>query len=95
MKITQNKALQMIFDLKYLFTLFDGKSFSMYALDKNEMADQKAFIAKLLDDYKLVCSMLESQIDPFDYDICQPFMQSNITKCISKSNVGKKILSSF
>ena len=86
LKLTQNQALQIIFDLKYLFTLFDFKSYAT----SNE--NEKVKLSRMLDDYQSVTSQFESMIDPFDYDICLPFIQSNINKCITRSNVR---LSSF
>ena len=87
-KLTQNQALQIVFDLKFLYALFDFKSTGLYlnsAIHENTESNKK--FNKLIDEYKEVCSMLESFIDPFDYDICAPFIQSKISKCISRSAV--------
>ena len=70
-KLTQNQSLQMIFDLRFLYTLFDMKSCNQ---------------AEIHSHYKQVCGDLEGFIDPFDYDICMPFMQANITKSISRTS---------
>jgi hypothetical protein len=89
-KLTQNQSLQMLFDLRFLFNLFDLKSFhylSSSSSSQNMNDDLNKNHAKKLDQFRNVCSNLESLIDPFDYDICNPFMQSNITKSISRSLV--------
>lgn len=71
-KLTQNQAMQILFDLKFLFVLFDLK---LNLINKQPLQDE----------YKNICSQLESFIDPFDYDICTPFIQSNITKSIART----------
>ena len=75
-KITQNQALQMLFDIKFLFALFDIKA-NQTTNENNKQI--------LIEEFKSVCALLESLVDPFDYDICLPFMQSNITKAINRS----------
>ena len=85
-KITQNQALQMIFDLKFLYALFDLKS-SSFSTGLNENPTLNKVYNRVLDSYKNVCSLLETFIDPFDYDIVTPFMQSKISKCITRSAV--------
>lgn len=69
-RLTQNQSLQMIFDLRFLYTLFDMKTSNQ---------------SEVNEEYKQVLADLETFIDPFDYDICLPFMQSNITKSISRT----------
>lgn len=71
-KLTQNQAMQILFDIKFLFVLFDLK---LNLINKQSLQDE----------YKNICSQLESFIDPFDYDICIPFIQSNITKLIART----------
>lgn len=71
--ITQNNALQMIFDLKYLNLLFDIK--------ENTSSD-------LFNEYKLIYSDLETFIDPFDFDILTPFIQSNVNKAFARTSVS-------
>ncbi|RNA42051.1 conserved oligomeric Golgi complex subunit 1, partial [Brachionus plicatilis] len=82
-KITQNQSLQMLFDIKFLHTLFDLKP-SNYLNSTNESADRVETFNKIQQDFKEICSRVESLIDPFDYDICVPFLQSNISKAISR-----------
>lgn len=82
-KITQNQSLQMLFDIKFLNSLFDIKS-SNYLNSTNESNDRIEAFNKIQQDFKDVCSRLESLIDPFDYDICVPFLQSNISKAIAR-----------
>ena len=69
----------MLFDLKFLYILFDLK---VNLINKQQIQD----------DYKNVCSQLESFIDPFDYDICLPFIQSNINKSIARTSTLYGIL---
>jgi hypothetical protein len=71
--------MQMLFDLKFLYILFDLK---VTLINKQQIQD----------DYKNVCSQLESFIDPFDYDICLPFIQSNINKSIARTSTLYGIL---
>jgi hypothetical protein len=72
-KLTQNQSMQMLFDLKFLFVLFDLK---VNLLNKKHIQEE----------YNSVCAQLESLIDPFDYDICTPFIQSNINKSIVRTS---------
>lgn len=85
-KLTQNQALQFLFDLKYVFNLFDIKS--VLLAPKQETDDATIDPNKLLDDFKNVCTDLEALIDPFDYDICLPFLQSNVNKFVARSTVS-------
>ena len=95
-RLTQNQALQTVFDLKFLYALFDFKSTALYVnASSSEFADTNRKFNVLLDEYKEVCAMLESFIDPFDYDICAPFIQSKIAKCISRSAVGSDFVMNF
>lgn len=100
-KLTQNQSLQILFDLKFLFNLFDFKSISLsmnspllstsmsFSGSSNQI-DHEASLKlynKLNEEFKNVTDLYESLIDPFDYDICLPFMQSNIAKSITRSSV--------
>jgi hypothetical protein len=85
-KLTQNQALQFLFDLKYVFNLFDMKS--VLLTPKQETDEATVDPNKLLDDFKNVCTDLETLIDPFDYDICLPFLQSNVNKFVARSTVS-------
>lgn len=84
-KLTQNQSLQMLFDIRFLYTLFDLKSFQIMTTDKDN-------INRIQEEYKKLTSDLEGFIDPFDYDICSPFIQSNISKSISRSSALYGIL---
>ncbi len=86
-KLTQNQSLQMLFDLKFLYALFDLKSMTYSNNSSPSKDSNKILNLKLLDEYKELTNQLESLVDPFDYDICTPFMQSNISKAISRSTV--------
>jgi hypothetical protein len=50
-KITQNQALQMIFDLKFLYALFDVKS-SSFSSGLNENPTLNKLYNRVLDSYK-------------------------------------------
>ena len=87
-KLTQNQALQLLFDVKFLHALFDIKSTNVYLnVGSIENLELNKKFNHLIDDYKDVCSLIESFVDPFDYDICTPFIQSKISKFISRSAV--------
>lgn len=79
-KLTQNQSLQMLFDLRFLYSLFDLKSL---------VISDKTKITHIQSEYKKLSSDLEGFIDPFDYDICSPFIHSNISKAIARSSVIK------
>lgn len=88
LSLTQNQSLQIIFDLKYLFGLFEYKP-SLLASNTSEFDEQiNTKYAKLIEEYKKVSALYESLIDPFDYDICLPFMQSNVAKALARSSVS-------
>jgi len=76
--LTQNQALQILFDLRFMHSLFEIKSTS----DKN-----------ILTDFKMISADLEVLVDPFDYDICLPFIQSNIIKALARTSALYGILS--
>lgn len=89
-KMTQNQALQALFDIKFLFGLFDLKSIHFVTSSATATSDDQIMnkmFERVVEDYKGVCSRLESLVDPFDFDICSPFIQSNINKAISRSLV--------
>ena len=85
-KITQNQSLQILFDIKFLQSLFDLKS-ANYLNSTNESNNRVELFNKIQQDFSDVCSGFESLIDPFDYDICVPFLQSNISKATSRYSV--------
>lgn len=82
-KLTQNQSLQMLFDLRFLYSLFDLKSL---------VISDKTKITHIQSEYKKLSSDLEGFIDPFDYDICSPFIHSNISKAIARSSALYGIL---
>lgn len=82
-KITQNQSLQILFDIKFLHSLFDMKS-ANYLNSPNDSNDRAELFNRIQQDFNDVCSGFESLIDPFDYDICVPFLQSNISKATSR-----------
>lgn len=90
-KMTQNQALQALFDIKFLFGLFDLKSIHFVTSSATATPDDQIvnkMFERVVEEHKSLCSRLESLVDPFDFDICSPFIQSNINKAISRSLVS-------
>ena len=86
-RLTQNQSLQMLFDLKFLYSLFDIKS-NLLAANLNE-ANKSDMLLNIIDkEFKHICDELESFVDPFDYDICSPFIQSNVSKSMARTAVS-------
>lgn len=93
--ISQNQALQILFDLKFLSTLFDVKTIGMgpggsptshSSQDIEDDDETRKLALKLNEAFKNVTGLYESLVDPFDYDICMPFIQSNVSKCIARTS---------
>lgn len=95
--ITQNQALQILFDLKFMFIFFDIKSIGLAtssSFSSDHFNDEKLaqLAINLNDEFKNVTELFESFVDPFDYDICMPFIQSNVLKCIARTTVCKNAI---
>lgn len=95
--ISQNQALQILFDLKFLSTLFDVKTIGMgpggsptshSSQDIEDDDETRKLASKLNETFRNVTGLYESLVDPFDYDICMPFIQSNVSKCIARTSVS-------
>nr|XP_020463880.1 conserved oligomeric Golgi complex subunit 1 [Monopterus albus] len=74
--MTQNRALQMLFDLRYLNTTLgsrmeEGKS-SRFHQDSR---------------FHMVCDWLEGFIDPFDLDVFTPLMNANLNRLSQRTSV--------
>ena len=85
-RLTQNQSLQMLFDLKFLYSLFDIKS-NLLAANLNEATKSDMLLNTVDREFKHICDELEAFVDPFDYDICSPFIQSNVSKSMARSAV--------
>ena len=84
-RLTQNQALQVLFDLKFFCSLLDVKAF---VLSFDESSKLQTNVESLLSRVKETSTRLEALVDPFDLDICMPFIQSNVSKCVSRTAVS-------
>jgi hypothetical protein len=74
----EQKTKQILTQNQSLQTLFDLKFlFAFFDVKSDELSDK----------FKQVTGQYESLIDPFDFDICMPFIQSNITKSVIRTSV--------
>lgn len=74
----EQKTKQILTQNQSLQTLFDLKFlFAFFDVKSDELSDK----------FKRVTGQYESLIDPFDFDICMPFIQSNITKSVIRTSV--------
>ncbi|XP_053231403.1 conserved oligomeric Golgi complex subunit 1 [Podarcis raffonei] len=74
--ITQNRALQLLYDLRYLNIVLTTKSEDM----KGSRNKQDSRIEKEVD-------FLESYIDPFDLDVFTPHLNSNLNRLVQRTSV--------
>ncbi|XP_060127941.1 conserved oligomeric Golgi complex subunit 1 isoform X3 [Zootoca vivipara] len=74
--ITQNRALQLLYDLRYLNIVLTTKSEDM----KGSRNKQDSRIEKEID-------FLESYIDPFDLDVFTPHLNSNLNRLVQRTSV--------
>ncbi|XP_077389939.1 conserved oligomeric Golgi complex subunit 1 isoform X1 [Festucalex cinctus] len=74
--MTQNRALQLMFDLRYLNTTLSSN-----------MEDGKT--SKSHQDHRMqeVCDWLESHIDPFDLDVFTPPLNANLNRLSQRTSV--------
>ena len=74
----EQKTKQILTQNQSLQTLFDLKFlFAFFDVKSDELSDK----------FRRVTGQYESLIDPFDFDICMPFIQSNITKSVIRTSV--------
>ncbi|XP_070542511.1 conserved oligomeric Golgi complex subunit 1-like isoform X2 [Ptychodera flava] len=66
--LSQAKALQLLFDLKFINTLMSGR--------KEDEKETVAYAQRVQN----LTESLESRIDPFDLDVFTPHMQSNLSR---------------
>ncbi|XP_066469697.1 conserved oligomeric Golgi complex subunit 1 isoform X1 [Tiliqua scincoides] len=74
--ITQNRALQLLYDLRYLNIVLSTKSEDL----KSSRNKQDSRIEKETD-------FLESYIDPFDLDVFTPHLNSNLNRLVQQTSV--------
>nr|XP_056704719.1 conserved oligomeric Golgi complex subunit 1 [Euleptes europaea] len=74
--ITQNRALQLLYDLRYLNIVLTTKTEDM----KSSRNKQDSRIEKQTD-------FLESYIDPFDLDVFTPHLNSNLNRLVQRTSV--------
>ncbi|XP_043855318.1 conserved oligomeric Golgi complex subunit 1 isoform X1 [Dromiciops gliroides] len=74
--MTQNRALQLLYDLRYLSIVLTVKSEEM----KSSRSKQDSRIEKVTD-------FLEGLIDPFDLDVFTPHLNSNLNRLVQRTSV--------
>ncbi|KAK1330884.1 hypothetical protein QTO34_008826 [Cnephaeus nilssonii] len=74
--MTQNRALQLLYDLRYLSTVLTAKGEEV----KSGRSKQDSRIEKVAD-------YLEALIDPFDLDVFTPHLNSNLTRLVQRTSV--------
>ncbi|XP_061471666.1 conserved oligomeric Golgi complex subunit 1 isoform X2 [Rhineura floridana] len=74
--ITQNRALQLLYDLRYLNIVLTTKNEDM----KSSRSKQDSRVEKETD-------FLESYIDPFDLDVFTPHLNSNLNRLVQRTSV--------
>ena len=72
-EMTQNQALQLMFDLKFVTSILAGRG---------EREDSE-FCGRLED----VVDTLEGCVDPFDLDVFTPYMATNLTRQLQRCGV--------
>ncbi|XP_019714149.1 conserved oligomeric Golgi complex subunit 1 [Hippocampus comes] len=74
--MTQNRALQLMFDLRYLNTTLSANV-------------EEGKTSKSCQDHRMqeVCDWLESHIDPFDLDVFTPPLNANLSRLSQKTSV--------
>ena len=75
--ITQNQALQVLFDLKFMTSILVGRG-----------EDETSEFANRLEQ---VIDSLESCVDPFDLDVFAPYIASNLNRQLQRCGVCLKI----
>uniref|UniRef100_G1PV58 Conserved oligomeric Golgi complex subunit 1 n=1 Tax=Myotis lucifugus TaxID=59463 RepID=G1PV58_MYOLU len=74
--MTQNRALQLLYDLRYLSTVLTAKGEEV----KSGRSKHDSRIEKVTD-------YLEGLIDPFDLDVFTPHLNSNLTRLVQRTSV--------
>ncbi|XP_053850894.1 conserved oligomeric Golgi complex subunit 1 isoform X4 [Vidua macroura] len=74
--LTQSRALQLLYDLRYLSIILTAKSED----SKPSRIKQDSGIEKVID-------FLEGHIDPFDLDVFTPHLNSNLNRLVQRTSV--------
>ncbi|XP_078510399.1 conserved oligomeric Golgi complex subunit 1 isoform X2 [Lissotriton helveticus] len=74
--MTQNRALQLLYDLRYLNIVLSSRSEDV----KLSKSKQESRIQKVVD-------FLEGHIDPFDLDVFLPHLNGNLTRLAQRTSV--------
>lgn len=74
--LTQNRSLQLLFDLRYLTATLGTR-----------LEDGRGFRSHQDPRVQQVCDSLESYIDPFDLDVFMPPFNSNLNRLSQRSSV--------
>lgn len=74
--LTQNRAIQILFDLRFITTILMGRA-----------EDDDSEFSKRLEH---VIDTLESCIDPFDLDVFSPHMTTNVNRQLQKCGVSAR-----
>uniref|UniRef100_A0A8C5IH79 Conserved oligomeric Golgi complex subunit 1 n=1 Tax=Junco hyemalis TaxID=40217 RepID=A0A8C5IH79_JUNHY len=74
--LTQSRALQLLYDLRYLSIILTAKSEDT----KPSRIKQDSGIEKIID-------FLEGHIDPFDLDVFTPHLNSNLNRLVQRTSV--------
>uniref|UniRef100_A0A8C8RNN5 Conserved oligomeric Golgi complex subunit 1 n=1 Tax=Pelusios castaneus TaxID=367368 RepID=A0A8C8RNN5_9SAUR len=74
--MTQNRALQLLYDLRYLNIVLTAKSEE----GKSSRTKQDSRI-------EVVTDFLEANIDPFDLDVFTPHLNSNLNRLVQRTSV--------
>ncbi|NXN28194.1 COG1 protein, partial [Nycticryphes semicollaris] len=74
--LTQNRALQLLYDLRYLSIILTAKSEEA----KTSRMKQDSRVEKVTD-------FLEGHIDPFDLDVFTPHLNSNLNRLVQRTSV--------
>nr|XP_046271904.1 conserved oligomeric Golgi complex subunit 1 isoform X2 [Scatophagus argus] len=74
--MTQNRALQLLFDLRYLNTTLGSR-----------LEEGKSSRSHQDPRFHGVCDWLESYIDPFDLDVFTPLLNSNLNRLSQRTSV--------
>ncbi|XP_076852607.1 conserved oligomeric Golgi complex subunit 1 isoform X2 [Brachyhypopomus gauderio] len=74
--ITQNRALQLIFDLRYLTATLS----TPLEEGRTSRSQQDPRVQQ-------ICDLLEAHIDPFDLDVFTPYLNSNLNRVTQRTSV--------
>lgn len=74
--MTQNRALQLLYDLRYLTIVLTAKGEDV----KSGRSKQDSRLEKVTDS-------LEALIDPFDLDVFTPHLNSNLSRLVHRTSV--------